>query len=97
MPFRPLYDHILVRAKDPEKKYGSILIPDSAQEKMQEGTVVAVGRGICNHINGRWTEPSVKTGDRVLFGSKYAGTEVKLDGETLVVMREDDLAAVIDP
>jgi chaperonin GroES len=99
MSFRPLYDQILVKRDKPEDRYGSIIIPDSAREdnKTVTGVVFKTGRGISNHINGRWHEPCVKPGDKVLFGNKYAGNEIELEGTKYIVMREDDLAAVLEP
>jgi chaperonin GroES len=94
MNIRPLHDRILVRRVDAEQKtQGGILLPDSAQEKPQEGEVIATGEGKFND-KGERRPLDVKKGDRVLFG-KYSGTEVKLDGEELVVMREDDVMAII--
>ncbi len=94
MKIRPLHDRVVVRRLEEERKTaGGIVIPDSATEKPIQGEVVAVGAG--KHLdNGDVRALDVKVGDTVLFG-KYAGTEVKLDGEELVVMREDDLMGVI--
>jgi len=98
--FRPLYDHVMIRPDKAQEKIGSIYIPDSAQKKAMEGTVIAVGRGICNFKNGSWKELSVRVGDRVLFSSEYthqSANEVVIDDEKFLVLREDDLGAVIDP
>jgi chaperonin GroES len=95
MKLRPLQDRVVVKRVEEEKKTpGGIVIPDSAAEKPIKGEVVAVGPGKRTD-DGKVNAPDVKKGDTVLFG-KYAGTEVKLDGEELVVMREDDLLAVIE-
>ena len=92
---RPLHDRVIIRRIDANevKTSGGLFIPDTAKEKPQEGEVVAVGKGKLLE-NGSRVEPDVKAGDRVLFG-KYSGTEVKLDGEELLIMREDDILAVI--
>lgn len=94
MKFRPLHDRVVVRRLDGEEKTkGGIIIPDSAKEKPLEGTVVAVGSG--KSVKGGKVVPlDVKEGDKVLFG-KYSGTEVKIDGEELVLLREEDVLAVI--
>lgn len=95
MKLRPLQDRVVVKRVEEEKKTpGGIVIPDSAAEKPIKGEVVAVGPGKRTD-DGKVNAPDVKAGDTVLFG-KYAGTEVKLDGDELVVMREDDLLAVIE-
>jgi chaperonin GroES len=95
MALRPLYDRILVkRLESEEKTKGGIIIPESAKEKPLEGKVVAVGNGKLLE-NGSVRELSVKKNDKILFG-KYAGTEVKIDGEDMVILREDDILAVID-
>ena len=95
MKFRPLHDRVLIKVLDSEEKTaGGIIIPDTAKEKPQEGEVVAIGPGIKND-QGKLSPLDVKVGDIVLFG-KYSGTEVKLDSDELVVMREDDIMAVID-
>jgi chaperonin GroES len=92
--FRPLHDRIVVRRiSATEKTKGGIIIPDTAQEKPQEGEVVAVGPGGRDDA-GKLIKPDVKTGDRVLFG-KWSGTEVKLDGEDLLIMKESDIMGVI--
>jgi chaperonin GroES len=94
MKIRPLNDRILVkRLEGEEKTAGGIIIPDSAKEKPAEGEVVAVGPGKLNEAGARVTM-DVAVGDRVLF-SKYGGTEVKLDGEDFLIMREDDILGVI--
>jgi len=95
MNIRPLQDRILVkRVEEEEKTTGGIIIPDSAKEKPQEGKVVAVGPGKILE-NGKHSEPDVKRGDRILF-SKYAGTEVTVDGEEHIIIREDDILAVYE-
>lgn len=91
---QPLQDRVLVRRFQGEEKTASgIIIPDSAKEKPQEGEVVAVGAGKVLD-NGTKLTPAVKAGDKILF-SKYAGTEVKLDGEEFLIMREDDILGII--
>ncbi len=95
MNIRPLQDRVLVkRVAEEEKTKGGIIIPDSAKEKPVEGKVVAVGRGKVSD-DGKVRELDVKKGDRILFG-KYAGTEVKLDGEEHLILREDDILGVIE-
>ncbi len=95
MALRPLQDRILAkRLESEEKTKGGIIIPDSAKEKPLEGKVVAVGRGKVLE-DGSVRELDVKKGDRILFG-KYAGTEVKIDGDELVILREDDVLAVVE-
>ncbi|MBI4273451.1 MAG: co-chaperone GroES [Rhizobiales bacterium] len=92
--FRPLHDRVVVRRiQAHEKTKGGIIIPDTAQEKPQEGEVVAVGPGGRDET-GKLIKIDVKTGDRVLFG-KWSGTEVKLDGEELLIMKESDIMGVI--
>ena len=94
MAFRPLHDRVLVRRIEPdEKTAGGIIIPDSAKEKPSEGEVVAVGEGAYNEDGDR-IKPDVKPGDRVLFG-KWSGTEVKLDGEDLLIMKESDIMGIV--
>ncbi len=94
MKIRPLQDRLLVqRSEEEEKTAGGIIIPDSAKEKPQQGSVVAVGKGKVLD-NGQLVALDVAVGDRVLFG-KYAGSEVTLDGEEYVILREDDILAVI--
>jgi chaperonin GroES len=95
MAFRPLHDRILVRRIDAEEKSkGGIIIPDTAKEKPQEGEVVAVGPGARND-KGELVALDVKAGDRILFG-KWSGTEVKIDGEDLLIMKESDVMGVIE-
>ena len=95
MSFRPLHDRVLVRRVEAEEKTaGGIIIPDSAKEKPAEGEIVAVGTG-ARAENGTITPMDVKVGDRVLFG-KYAGQTVKVDGEELLVMREEDIMGVVE-
>ncbi len=92
--FRPLHDRVVVRRVDAENKTkGGIIIPDTAKEKPSEGEVVAVGPGGRDE-NGKLTPIGVKAGDRVLFG-KWSGTEVRLDGEELLIMKESDIMGVI--
>ena len=94
MKIRPLSDRLVVRRlKEEEKTKGGIIIPDTAKEKPLEGEVVAVGNGKVLK-NGKLQPLEVKAGDKVLFG-KYSGTEVKIDGEDLVLLREDDVLAVL--
>jgi chaperonin GroES len=94
MGFRPLHDRVLVRRVEAEEKTaGGIIIPDTAKEKPQEGEVIAVGPGGRDE-NGKLTPMDIKSGDRVLFG-KWSGTEVKLDGEDLLIMKESDIMGVI--
>jgi len=95
MSFRPLHDRVLVRRVESEEKTaGGIIIPDSAKEKPQEGIIVAVGSGTRDEA-GNVTPLDVKPGDRVLFG-KWSGTEVKIDGEELLIMKETDVMGVIE-
>lgn len=95
MKFRPLHDRVVVkRVEQEEKTKGGIIIPDTAKEKPQEGEVIAVGPGGRNE-DGELIPLDVKTGDRVLFG-KWSGTEVKIDGEDLLIMKESDLLGVIE-
>ena len=94
MAFRPLHDRVLVRRVEAEEKTaGGIIIPDSAKEKPAEGEVVAVGAG-SKAEDGKVTPLDVKAGDRVLFG-KWSGTEVKVDGEDLIIMKESDILGII--
>jgi chaperonin GroES len=94
MTFRPLHDRVLVRRIEAdEKTAGGIIIPDTAKEKPQEGEVIAVGRGARDE-SGKLVELDVKVGDRILFG-KWSGTEIKLDGEDLLIMKEGDVMGVI--
>jgi chaperonin GroES len=93
--FRPLHDRVVVRrVKEEEKTRGGIIIPDTAQEKPQEGEVVAVGPGTRDE-DGERIALDVKAGDRVLFG-KWSGTEVKIDGEDLLIMKESDIMGVLE-
>ena len=93
--FRPLHDRVVVRrVKEEEKTKGGIIIPDTAQEKPQEGEVIAVGPGARDE-DGERIALDVKTGDRILFG-KWSGTEVKIDGEDLLIMKESDIMGVIE-
>jgi|SRR5690554_5466461 chaperonin GroES len=92
--FRPLHDRVVVRRVDSEEKtVGGIIIPDTAKEKPQEGEVVAVGPGARDE-SGKQVALDVKEGDRVLFG-KWSGTEVKIDGEDLLIMKESDIMGII--
>ncbi len=92
--FRPLHDRVVVRRVDSEEKTkGGIIIPDSAKEKPQEGEIIAVGSGARDEA-GKLVPLDVKKGDRVLFG-KWSGTEVKLNGEDLLIMKESDIMGVI--
>jgi chaperonin GroES len=95
MKIRPLHDRLIVkRLEEEEKTKGGIIIPDTAKEKPIEGKVIAVGQGRMNK-DGKKIPMDVKKGDRILF-AKYAGTEVKIDGEEHLMMREDDVLAVIE-
>jgi chaperonin GroES len=95
MKFRPLHDRVLVRRIDEEEKTaGGIIIPDTAKEKPSEGEVVAVGNG-AKAEDGTVTALDVKAGDRILFG-KWSGTEVKIDGEELLIMKESDIMGIMD-
>jgi chaperonin GroES len=95
MAFRPLHDRVVVKRIEAEQKTaGGIIIPDTAKEKPQEGEVVAVGPGARDE-NGKLVPLDVKAGDRVLFG-KWSGTEVKLDGQDLLIMKESDILGVIE-
>ena len=95
MAFRPLGDRVLVRRVEEEHKTkGGIIIPDTAKEKPQEGEVIAVGPG-ARDDNGKIQPLDVKKGDRILFG-KWSGTEVKLDGEDLLIMKESDILGVLE-
>ncbi|KTE14075.1 co-chaperone GroES [Sphingopyxis sp. H115] len=94
MQFRPLHDRVLVRRIEAEEKTaGGIIIPDTAKEKPQEGEVVSVGSGT-RADDGKVTPLDVKAGDRILFG-KWSGTEVKVDGEELLIMKESDILGVL--
>ena len=95
MGFRPLHDRVVIRRIEAEEKTsGGIIIPDTAKEKPMEGEVVAVGAGARDE-SGKVQPLDVKAGDRVLFG-KWSGTEVKLDGEDLIIMKESDIMGIID-
>jgi chaperonin GroES len=95
MKIRPLQDRVIVkRLEEEEKTKGGIIIPDSAKEKPQEGKVIAVGKGKMTE-DGKVIPLDVKAGDRILFG-KYAGTEVKIDGEEHLIMREEDILGIIE-
>jgi chaperonin GroES len=95
MKIRPLQDRVIVkRIAEEEKTKGGIIIPDTAKEKPQEGKVVAVGKGKVND-DGKLTALDVKVGDKILFG-KYSGSEIKLNGEEHLIMREDDILGVIE-
>jgi len=92
---RPLHDRVLVkRVEEQDERHGSILIPDTAKEKPQEGQVIAVGTGKVTD-DGRNLPLAVKQGDRILFG-KYSGSEVKLDGEEFLIMKEEDVLGVLE-
>ena len=94
MGFRPLHDRVLVRRVEAEEKTaGGIIIPDSAKEKPQEGEVVSVGSGARDE-SGKINPLDVKAGDRILFG-KWSGTEVKVDGEDLIIMKESDILGIV--
>ena len=94
MKFRPLHDRVLVRRVEAEEKTaGGIIIPDTAKEKPQEGEVIAAGEGLRNEA-GKLTPLDVKAGDRILFG-KWSGTEVRIDGEDLIIMKESDILGIV--
>ncbi|KAA1176644.1 co-chaperone GroES [Rhizobium tropici] len=96
MSFRPLHDRILVRrVVSEEKTRGGIIIPDTAKEKPQEGEVIAAGPGSRNDA-GQLQALDVKVGDRILFG-KWSGTEIKINGEELLIMKESDVMGIIEP
>ena len=95
MSFRPLGDRVLVRRIEEEAKTkGGIIIPDTAKEKPQEGEIIAVGPGARDE-DGKRVQLDVKAGDRILFG-KWSGTEVKIDGEDLIIMKESDVLGIVD-
>ena len=95
MKLRPLHDRVVVRrVKEEDKTKGGIIIPDAAKEKPQEGEIVAVGKGATGE-DGKHIPMEVKKGDRVLFG-KWSGTEVKIDGEDLLIMKESDIMGVLE-
>jgi chaperonin GroES len=92
---RPLHDRVLIkRLEEQDEKHGSIIIPDSAKEKPQEGKVIAAGTGRVTE-DGKILPLVVKAGDRILFG-KYSGSEVKIDGEELLIMKEEDILGILD-
>ena len=94
MKFRPLHDRVVIRrAEGDTKSKGGIIIPDTAKEKPQEGEVVAVGAGAKSE-EGKLTPLDVKAGDKILFG-KWSGTEVKIDGEDLIIMKESDILGIV--
>jgi chaperonin GroES len=94
MKLRPLHDRVIVkRVEEEDKTAGGIIIPDAAKEKPQQGKVIAVGKGKILE-NGKISPLAVKKGDRILFG-KYAGQDIKIDGEEHLIMREDDILAII--
>jgi chaperonin GroES len=94
MAFRPLHDRVLVRRIEADDKTaGGIIIPDTAKEKPQEGLVISVGEGAYNEDGDR-IKPDVKKGDKILFG-KWSGTEVKINGEDLLIMKESDILGII--
>src|SRR6185437_6558679 len=96
MAFRPLHDRVVIRRVEAEEKtLGGIIIPDTAKEKPMEGEVVVVGPG-ARDDSGKVQPLDVKSGDRVLFG-KWSGTEIKLDGEDLIIMKESDIMGIIEP
>ena len=95
MKFRPLHDRVVVRRVDAEEKTkGGIIIPDTAKEKPQEGEIVAAGPGARDE-SGKLVPLDVKAGDRILFG-KWSGTQVKIDGEDLIIMKESDVMGVVE-
>ena len=95
MAFKPLHDRVLVRrVESDEKTKGGLIIPDSAKEKPAEGEVIAVGEG-ARKDSGELIEMAVKPGDRILFG-KWSGTEITLDGEELLIMKESDILGIIE-
>ena len=96
MKFRPLHDRVVVRrTEEDQKTSGGIIIPDTAKEKPMQGEVVAVGPGTYNEKTGKVTPLDVKAGDRVLFG-KWSGTEVRIEGEDLLIMKESDIMGIIE-
>ncbi len=95
MKIRPLQDRVIVKRVEEEgKTKGGIIIPDTAKEKPMEGLVISVGKGKTAD-DGKLIKPDVKAGDRILFG-KYSGTEVKIDGDELLIMREDDILGILE-
>jgi chaperonin GroES len=93
MAFRPLHDRVLVRRIEEDEKVGSIIIPDTAKEKPQQGEILAVGPGARNE-DGKIVPLDVKKGDKILFG-KWSGSEVKIDGEDLLIMKESDVLGIV--
>jgi len=95
MSFRPLHDRVVVQRVDSEEKTaGGIIIPDTVKEKPSEGVIVSVGPGARDET-GKYITPDVKAGDRVLFG-KWSGTEIKIDGDDLLIMKESDIMGVVE-
>ena len=94
MKIRPLQDRVIVRRLEEEKTKGGIIIPDTAKEKPQEGKIVAVGKGKVTE-DGKVIPLDVKVGDKILFG-KYSGTEIKIEGEEHLIMREEDILGIIE-
>ena len=95
MSFRPLHDRVLVRrVEENEKTPGGIIIPDTAKEKPQEGEIIAAGPGVRND-DGKLTPLDVRVGDRILFG-KWSGTDVKIDGEDLIILKESDILGIVE-
>ena len=94
MHFRPLHDRVLVEALEAAQKVGSIIVPDTVQEKPQEGKVVAVGPGQRN-AKGALAQPIVKTGDRVIYG-KWSGSEIKIEDKSYLILRESDILGVVE-
>lgn len=94
MAFRPLHDRVLVRRIEEDEKVGSIIIPDTAKEKPQRGEVIAAGPGARND-DGKVVALDVKKGDKILFG-KWSGSEVKINGEELLIMKESDILGIIE-
>jgi chaperonin GroES len=95
MKVRPLHDRVIIeRIEESEQKIGGIIIPDSAKEKPQQGKVIAVGKGRIEK-DGKITPLDVKAGDTILFG-KYSGQEIKIEGEEFLIMREDEVLAILD-
>jgi chaperonin GroES len=96
MKIRPLHDRVVVRRiENDENKIGGLYIPDSAKEKPQEGEVIAVGNGKINEKTGERTPLELKAGDKILFG-KYSGSDIKLDGEEYMIMREDEVLGILE-
>jgi chaperonin GroES len=93
LKFRPLHDRVLVRRIEEDKKVGSIIIPDTAKEKPQQGEVLAAGGGLKTE-DGKIVPLDVKKGDKILFG-KWSGSEVKIDGEELLIMKESDILGIV--